>query len=123
MSATIQELVFSAEYIALRGNRKIIVCERGIRTYETKTRNTLDISSIPILKSETCLPVITDLSHSLGRKDIIIPIAKAALAVGVDGIMVEVHPHPELALSDSKQQLNIEEFINLMHALNLASNT
>ena len=105
LSATIQEWMLAAEYIGLQGNRKIILCERGIRTFETKTRNTLDISSVAIIKKETCLPVIIDLSHSLGRKDIILPIARAALAVGADGLMVEVHPYPELALSDSKQQL------------------
>ncbi len=110
MSATIKELIYAAEYIALQGNRNIILCERGIRTFETKTRNTLDISSIPIVKKETGLPIVVDLSHSLGRKDIIAPIAKAVLAAGADGIMLEVHPRPELALSDSKQQLNLEEF-------------
>lgn len=114
MSATIQELMYAAEYVGLQGNRKIILCERGIRTFETKTRNTLDIASIPIIKKETCLPILVDLSHSLGRKDIIGPIAKAALAAGADGIMIEVHPYPELALSDSKQQLNIGEFENLL---------
>lgn len=117
MSATIQEMMFAAEYIALQGNRKIIFCERGIRTYETKTRNTLDISGIPIIKKETNIPIIVDLSHSLGRKDIINPIAKAVLASGADGIMVEVHPYPELALSDSKQQLRPEEFIDLIENL------
>lgn len=115
--ATIQELMYSAEYIGLQGNRQIILCERGIRTYETKTRNTMDISSIPILKKETSLPIIVDLSHSLGRKDIVNPIARAALAVGADGVMVEVHPRPELALSDSKQQLNLEEFSDLLQAV------
>ncbi|MGE5559313.1 MAG: bifunctional 3-deoxy-7-phosphoheptulonate synthase/chorismate mutase [Bacillota bacterium] len=114
MMSTIQEFMFAAEYIGLRGNRRIILCERGIRTFENKTRNTLDISSIPIIKKETSLPVIVDLSHSLGRKDIVIPIAKAALAAGADGLMVEVHPHPELALSDAKQQLNPDEFRILM---------
>lgn len=122
LSSTIQELMFAAEYIGLQGNRRIILCERGIRTFETKTRNTMDISSVAIIKKETCLPVIVDLSHSLGRKDIINPIAKAALAVGADGIMVEVHPYPELALSDSKQQLNSEEFTSLMNVV-LSSKT
>ncbi len=117
MSAKIQELIFAAEYIALKGNRKIILCERGIRTFESKTRNTLDISSIPIIKKETNLPIIVDVSHSLGRKDIVNPIAKAAMAVGADGIMVEVHPYPELALSDSKQQLNLIEFNKLIDYL------
>jgi 3-deoxy-7-phosphoheptulonate synthase / chorismate mutase len=119
ISATIQEWMFAAEYIGLRGNRKIILCERGIRTYETKTRNTLDISSVPIIKKETNLPIMVDLSHSLGRKDIIIPIAKAALAVGADGIMMEVHPYPELALSDSKQQLNPNEFRELLKSIGM----
>lgn len=118
ISASIHEFIYAAEYIALQGNRNIILCERGIRTFETKTRNTLDISSIPIIKSETNLPIIVDLSHSLGRKDIINPIAKSVLAAGADGIMVEVHPKPGLALSDSKQQLNIEEFISLLDNLN-----
>jgi len=86
----------------LQGNKQIILCERGIRTFETTTRNTLDITSIPIFKNETSLPIIADLSHSLGRKDIVNQVAKAALAVGADGIMVEVHPCPAIALLDSK---------------------
>jgi 3-deoxy-7-phosphoheptulonate synthase/chorismate mutase len=117
LMSTIQEFILAAEYIGLRGNRKIMLCERGIRTFETKTRNTLDISSIPIIKKETSLPILVDLSHSLGRKDIIKPIAKAALAVGADGIVMEVHPCPELALSDAKQQLNPSEFEELLKIL------
>ncbi len=117
LSATIQELMLAAEYIELEGNKKLILCERGIRTYETKTRNTLDISAIPIIKKETHLPIIADLSHSLGRKDIINDIAKAVLSAGADGIMVEVHPFPELALSDSKQQLNLEEFDTMLNLI------
>ncbi len=118
MNAKIQELMYAAEYIALQGNRKLIVCERGIRTFETKTRNTLDISSIPIIKKETKLPIIADLSHSLGRKDIVNSIAKGVLATGADGIMVELHPYPEKALSDSKQQLNQKEFNDFMSVIN-----
>lgn len=114
MSATIQEFELSAEYIGLQGNRRIILCERGIRTYETNTRNTIDISSVPIIKKETSLPILVDLSHSLGRKDIVNPIAKAVLAVGAEGFMVEVHPYPELALSDRNQQLTLEEFSDLL---------
>ncbi|HHU50914.1 MAG TPA: bifunctional 3-deoxy-7-phosphoheptulonate synthase/chorismate mutase [Firmicutes bacterium] len=114
LSATIQEFMYAAEYIGVRGNRQIILCERGIRTFETKTRNTLDLSCVPLIKKETSLPIVVDLSHALGRKDIIAPMAKAALAVGADGIMVEVHPYPELALSDAKQQLNPEEFKKLL---------
>ncbi|MHB1392565.1 MAG: bifunctional 3-deoxy-7-phosphoheptulonate synthase/chorismate mutase [Clostridia bacterium] len=121
LSATIQEFIYAAEYIALQGNQKIILCERGIRTFENKTRNTLDISSVPILKSETSLPVIADLSHSLGRKDIAVNIAKAILAVGADGMMMEVHPFPELAFSDREQQLNFVEFTDLLEAIGLGS--
>lgn len=118
MSATMQEFMFAAEYIAVYGNRNVILCERGIRTYETKTRNTLDISAIPIIKNETKLPIIADLSHSLGRKDIINSLARAVIAAGADGIMVEVHPCPELALSDSKQQLDLNEFEKLLSSIN-----
>lgn len=114
LSATINEFMLAAEYIVLQGNKKVIMCERGIRTYETKTRNTLDIAAIPLIKRETKLPIIVDLSHSLGRKDIINNIAYAVVAAGADGIMVEVHPHPEKALSDEKQQLNLFEFDGML---------
>lgn len=117
LSSTIQEFMYAAEYIALQGNRKIILCERGIRTFESKTRNTLDISCVPIIKKETSLPIIVDISHSIGRKDIVKSIANAVLAVGADGFMVEVHPCPELALSDSRQQLTLNEFADLMEYL------
>lgn len=117
LSATLKEFKLAAEYILAEGNPNVILCERGIRTYETSTRNTLDISAVPILKEETHLPVIVDISHSIGRKDIIAPIAKAALAAGADGIMTEVHPNPSTALSDAAQQLNLAEFNQLMDAL------
>lgn len=110
MSATIKEFINAAEYIISRGNGDIILCERGIRTYETATRNTLDISAVPILKQETHLPVIVDVTHSTGRRDLLIPTAKAALAIGADGVMAEVHPDPAVALSDSQQQMNFEAF-------------
>lgn len=110
LSATIEEFKLAAEYILSHGNKKVILCERGIRTYETETRNTLDISAVPILKQETHLPVIVDVTHSTGRKDLLAPAAKAALAIGADGIMAEVHPDPANALSDSKQQMNLNEF-------------
>jgi len=119
MNATINEFMYAAEYIGLQGNRKIIMCERGIRTFETKTRNTLDIASIPIIKNETSLPILVDLSHSLGRKDIVNQIAKAVLSAGADGVMVEVHPYPEIALSDSKQQLNPLEFEEMLEYLKI----
>jgi len=107
--ATIDELILAAEYIYHGGNKQIILCERGIRTFETQTRNTLDISSIPILKKETALPIIVDVSHALGRKDIIKPIAHAALSAGADGLMFESHYNPSIALSDSEQQLDLNE--------------
>jgi 3-deoxy-7-phosphoheptulonate synthase/chorismate mutase len=110
LAATIDEFLHAAEYILARGNMQVMLIERGIRTYEKATRNTLDISAVPILKQESHLPVLVDVTHSTGRKDIFAPCAKAALAAGADGIMVEVHPDPATALSDAAQQLNIEEF-------------
>jgi len=115
--ATVMEFIYAAEYIASEGNRNIILCERGIRTYETSTRNTLDISSIPIIKKDIGLPLIVDLSHSLGRKDIVCPIAKAVFAAGADGIMVELHPNPQKALCDGFQQLDFMEFTSLMDSI------
>lgn len=115
--ATVDEFILAAEYIYLGGNREIILCERGIRTFENSTRNTLDISCIPILKKETTLPVLVDVSHSLGRKDIIMPIARAALAAGADGLMFEAHCNPAAALSDAEQQLNLEEAESLIRYL------
>lgn len=109
-SATIDEFKLSAEYILQAGNPNVILCERGIRTFETATRNTLDISAVPILKNETHLPVIVDVSHAAGRKDILLPLAKASLAAGADGIMAEIHPKPKFALSDAHQQMDLEEF-------------
>ncbi len=109
-SATLKEFILAAEYILDQGNDQVMLIERGIRTFETATRNTLDISAVPILKQETHLPVLVDVSHSTGRKDILLPCAKAALAAGADGVMVEVHPEPPTALSDAKQQINLNEF-------------
>ncbi|WCR28163.1 bifunctional 3-deoxy-7-phosphoheptulonate synthase/chorismate mutase [Paenibacillus thiaminolyticus] len=110
LAATIDEFLHAAEYIVSRGNTQVMLIERGIRTYEKATRNTLDISAVPILKQESHLPVLVDVTHSTGRKDIMAPCAKAALAAGADGVMVEVHPDPATALSDAAQQMNIEEF-------------
>ncbi|MFD2046356.1 bifunctional 3-deoxy-7-phosphoheptulonate synthase/chorismate mutase [Ornithinibacillus salinisoli] len=117
LSATISEFINAAEYIISRGNGNIILCERGIRTYERATRNTLDISAVPILKQETHLPVMVDVTHSTGRRDLLIPMAKAALAIGADGIMAEVHPDPAVALSDSAQQMDIPMFEQFMDEL------
>ncbi len=112
--ATLEEFLQAAEYVYHRGNERIILCERGIRTFERWTRNTLDISAVPILKTESHLPVLVDVSHSTGRKDIVVPISRAALAAGADGLMVEVHNRPRVALSDSSQQLDLPQFGKLM---------
>jgi 3-deoxy-7-phosphoheptulonate synthase len=104
----------SAEYILSSGNPHVILCERGIRTFETATRNTLDISAVPVLKSLTHLPVVVDPSHAAGNWKYVIPLARAAVAVGADGIIVEVHPEPEKAVSDGAQSLKPEKFYQLM---------
>jgi 3-deoxy-7-phosphoheptulonate synthase / chorismate mutase len=117
LAATIEEFMYAAEYILAQGNSQVILCERGIRTYERATRNTLDISAVPILKKETHLPVVVDVTHSTGRKDLLLPAAKAAMAIGADAVMAEVHPDPAVALSDSAQQMNIPEFHEFMDAL------
>ncbi len=110
LAATIDEFIHAAEYIMSKGNENIMLCERGIRTYEKATRNTLDISAVPILKQETHLPVFVDVTHSTGRRDLLLPCAKAAIAIGADGVMAEVHPDPSVALSDSQQQMDIPQF-------------
>ena len=110
LAATIDEFIHAAEYILSKGNENVMLCERGIRTYEKATRNTLDISAVPILKQETHLPVFVDVTHSTGRSDLLLPCAKAAIAIGADGVMAEVHPDPSVALSDSQQQMDIEQF-------------
>ncbi len=117
ISATIEEFINAAEYIISKGNGQIILCERGIRTYEKATRNTLDISAVPILKQETHLPVFVDVTHSTGRRDLLLPSAKAALAIGADGVMAEVHPDPAVALSDSAQQMDIDQFNHFYNEL------
>lgn len=119
MMATIEEFLNAAEYIVSNGNTNVILCERGIRTFENSTRNTLDISCIAIIKKETSLPIIADLSHSLGRTDIVFPILKAVEAVGADGAMLELHPEPEKALSDQSQQLNHNEFTAIIKRFNV----
>lgn len=114
---TIKEFIMSAEYILKYGNSNVILCERGIRTFENSTRNTLDISAVPILKKETNLPVIVDPSHAAGRRDLIQSLTNSAIAVGADGIMIEVHNDPRNALSDGKQSLDFIEFDSLMDDL------
>jgi 3-deoxy-7-phosphoheptulonate synthase len=114
MSATMEELLLSAEYIMSGGNYKVILCERGIRTFETYTRNTLDIAAIPVLKQLSHLPVIADPSHGTGRRDKVAAMARAAVAAGADGLLIEVHPDPERALSDGVQSLYPDQFAQLM---------
>jgi 3-deoxy-7-phosphoheptulonate synthase len=117
ISATIEELLLSAEYVLFGGNYDVILCERGIRTFEIYTRNTMDISAIPVVKKVSHLPIIADPSHGTGRRDHVLPLARAAVAAGADGLLVEVHPDPDHALSDGAQSLHPEQFEELMTQL------
>ncbi len=117
MSSTIKELLMSAEYITAHGNPNIILCERGIRTFETATRNTCDITAVAVLQELTHLPVILDPSHATGRRSLVRPLARAAAAIGADGLIVEAHLNPEKALSDGAQSLSLEEFSSMMSEL------
>jgi 3-deoxy-7-phosphoheptulonate synthase len=114
MSATIQEWLLSAEYILVHGNRQVMLCERGIRTFETYTRNTMDISAIPIIKKLSHLPIIADPSHGTGKWHLVTPLSLAAVAAGADGLMIEVHPRPDQALKDGAQSLTFDNFQQLM---------
>ena len=118
-SATIEEWLLSAEYIMTGGNRDVILCERGIRTFETSTRNTMDISAMPVLRRLTHLPVIADPSHGTGRRDKVAPMARAAVAAGADGLLIEVHHSPESALCDGAQSLYPAQFRELMSQLHI----
>jgi 3-deoxy-7-phosphoheptulonate synthase len=117
LSATINEWLMAAEYIMSKGNQNVILCERGIRTFETATRNTLDLSAVPVLKQLTHLPVIVDPSHAVGKLAFVAPMAKAAVAAGTDGLLIEVHTNPEEALSDGEQSLKPDDFKKLMEEL------
>lgn len=117
MSATVEEWLMSAEYILAEGNPNVILCERGIRTFETATRNTLDLSAVPVVKKLSHLPIFVDPSHGVGLRDFVTPLARAAVAVGADGIMVETHPNPPQALSDGPQSLYLDEFRELMEQI------
>jgi 3-deoxy-7-phosphoheptulonate synthase len=114
MSATIKDLLMSAEYILSEGNFNVLLCERGIRTFETYTRNTLDLNAVPVLKAETHLPIVVDPTHGIGLREHVLPMALAAVAAGADAIMVEVHNSPELAKSDGEQALLPDEFAGLV---------
>lgn len=117
MAATLDELVLASEYVLATGNEQVVLCERGIRTHEASTRNTLDIAAVPVLKSKTHLPVIVDPSHGGGRADLVAPLACAAVAAGADGLLIEVHPDPERARSDGAQSLTLPAFADLMMRL------
>lgn len=119
MCATVEEFLLAAEYIYNGGNDQIILCERGIRTYENSTRNTLDLNSVAYIKEKSQLPIIVDPSHGTGLRELVAPLSKAAIAVGADGIIVEAHPHPEKALSDGRQSLYPEQFKELVNELKL----
>jgi len=113
-AATIDELLMAAEYILSEGNTQVILCERGIRTFSDTTRNTLDLSAIPSIKEVSHLPIIVDPSHAAGRREYVIPLSKGAIAVGADGLLVEVHHDPSRALSDGMQSLYLQQFGELM---------
>src|SRR5215475_14076913 len=117
MSCTIKELLMSAEYIVAHGNPNVILCERGIRTFETATRNTCDIAAIPVLHELTHLPVILDPSHATGKRSLVPAISRAGVAIGADGLIVEVHPAPERAISDGAQSLDLADFREMMRSL------
>jgi 3-deoxy-7-phosphoheptulonate synthase len=117
MYMTIEEWLLAAEYILAGGNPNVILCERGIRTFETATRNTLDLSAIPVLREKTHLPIVIDPSHATGKRNYVPPMAYAALAAGADGLLIEVHPEPDKALSDGAQSLTLELFSNMMENL------
>jgi len=117
MSATIEEVLLSAEYILSGGNYDVMLCERGIRTYETYTRNTMDISAIPVLQKLTHLPVMADPSHGVGIRDLVPPMALASVAAGADGLLIEMHPNPDKAMSDGAQTLHPEQLMQLMEQL------
>jgi 3-deoxy-7-phosphoheptulonate synthase len=117
MSSTIKELLMSAEYVVAHGNPNVILCERGIRTFETATRNTCDISAVPVLNELTHLPVILDPSHATGKRSLVPALSRAGVAVGADGLIVEVHPCPEKAVSDGAQSLTMEGFRKMMQEL------
>jgi len=123
MSATIQEWLMSAEYILNAGNPDVILCERGIRTFETATRNTLDLSAIPVIKQISHLPIIADPSHGVGIRRYVEPMTRAAIAAGADGVIIEVHPDPDKALSDGPQSLNFDEFSLLMNRCKIIATT
>jgi 3-deoxy-7-phosphoheptulonate synthase len=121
--ATVDELLLAAEYILAHGNRRVALCERGIRTFETSTRNTTDINAVPVLKARSHLPVLLDPSHSTGESDYVAAIARAGIAAGADGLIIEVHPNPKQALSDAGQAITPEQFAALVRQVQAIGGT
>lgn len=117
LAATIEEFIMAAEYILSHGNPDVVLCERGIRSFDTYTRNVLDLGAVAALKQLTHLPVIVDPSHAVGKRELVAPLAKAAIACGADGLIVECHPEPEKSVSDARQALSLEDMVNLVHSL------
>ncbi len=117
LAATLEEFVFAAEYIMSHGNPNVVLCERGIRSFDNYTRNVLDLGAVAALKQLTHLPIIVDPSHAVGKRELVAPLAKAAVACGADGLMIECHPQPEKSVSDARQALSLAEMIDLVHAL------
>jgi 3-deoxy-7-phosphoheptulonate synthase len=117
ISGTVRELLMSAEYIVSNGNNNVMLCERGIRTYETATRNTFDLNAVPVLKQQTHLPIVADPSHGTGLRELVPAMSRAAVAAGADALIIEVHPDPDTAVSDGRQSLTLEDFAALMKSL------
>lgn len=117
LAATVEEFVMAAEYILSHGNSQVVLCERGIRSFDNYTRNVLDLGAVVALKQLTHLPVIVDPSHAVGKRELVAPLAKAAVACGADGLIIECHPEPEKSVSDARQALSLEEMVNLVHSL------
>jgi 3-deoxy-7-phosphoheptulonate synthase len=117
LASTIEEFVMAAEYILSHGNSQVVLCERGIRSFDTYTRNVLDLGAVVALKQITHLPVIVDPSHAVGKRELVAPLAKAAIACGADGLIIECHPEPENSVSDARQALSLEDMVNLVHTL------
>jgi 3-deoxy-7-phosphoheptulonate synthase len=117
LAATVEEFVMAAEYILSHGNSQVVLCERGIRSFDNYTRNVLDLGAVVALKQLTHLPVIVDPSHAVGKRELVAPLAKAAVACGADGLIIECHPEPEQSVSDARQALSLEDMVNLVHSL------
>ncbi len=117
LAATIEEFVMAAEYIMCHGNSQVVLCERGIRSFDNYTRNVLDLGAVAALKQLTHLPVIVDPSHAVGKRELVTPLARAAVACGADGLIIECHPEPEKSVSDARQALSLDDMVDLVHSL------